>query len=45
MSFKDKYYVGFYHKDKLVAVMDLIVKYPNDETAFIGFFMMAKKLQ
>lgn len=24
----------------LIAVMDLILKYPNDETAFIGLFMV-----
>lgn len=37
---EDKYYIGFYDDKKLLAVMDLIVKYPNDLTAFIGFFMM-----
>ncbi|MDO4940521.1 MAG: GNAT family N-acetyltransferase [Erysipelotrichaceae bacterium] len=36
----DKYYVGFFDKHKLIAILDLIVKYPNDETCFIGFFMM-----
>ena len=36
----DKYYVGFFEKDTLVAVMDLIDGYPNNETAYIGFFMM-----
>lgn len=42
---EDKYYIGFYHDDNLVAVMDLISKYPNEETAFIGFFMMSKDHQ
>ncbi|MGX8833649.1 GNAT family N-acetyltransferase [Amedibacillus sp. YH-ame6] len=36
----DKYFIGFYLEDELIAVMDLISKWPNDETAFIGFFMM-----
>lgn len=43
--YEDKYYIGFYQSKKLIAVMDLIARYPNDETAFIGFFMMCKELQ
>ncbi len=42
---KDKYYIGFFEHKKLIAVMDLILKYPNDETAYIGFFMMNSELQ
>lgn len=41
----DKYFVGFFSKDELVAVMDLISGWPNDETAYIGFFMMNVNLQ
>ena len=37
----DKYYIGYYDGDKLTAVMDLIVGFPNSSTAFIGFFMVA----
>lgn len=44
-SMEDKYYMGFYHHGQLIAVMDLILRYPNEETAFIGFFMMNAKLQ
>lgn len=40
-----KYYVGFFDGDKLVAVMDLIDGYPNSSYAFIGFFMMDRALQ
>lgn len=40
-----KSYVGFYDGDTLVAVMDLIEGYPDEETAFIGFFMMNRHLQ
>lgn len=36
----DKYYVGFFDGTHLAAVMDLIDGYPDDETAFIGFFML-----
>lgn len=38
---KDKYYIGYFDDDdKLVAVMDFIKEYPNNKTAFIGFFMI-----
>ena len=40
-----KYYVGFYDGGSLTAVMDLIDGYPDDRTAFIGFFMMRHDLQ
>ena len=35
----DKYYLGFYNGGVLMAVLDLILEYPDRETAFIGFFM------
>ena len=41
----DKYYVGFFDGPSLVAVIDLIAGYPDDKTAFIGFFMMEKNFQ
>ena len=37
---EDKFYLGFYEDEKLIAVMDLILAFPNDETAFIGLFMV-----
>ena len=40
ISMSDKYYVGFYEDNTLVAVMDLIDGYPNAGIAYIGFFMM-----
>lgn len=42
---EDKYYLGFYESEALVAVMDLILGFPNDETAFVGFFMTNKQFQ
>ncbi len=42
---EDKYYVGFYQDDDLVAVMDLVDGFPEDSIVFIGFFMMSKRLQ
>lgn len=41
----DKYYLGFFDGDNLIAIMDLIIKYPNDDTAFIGLFMVDKTVQ
>lgn len=41
----DKYFLGYFSDGPLIAVMDLIVGYPNAETAFIGFFMMAQTMQ
>lgn len=37
---KDKFFVGFYDKEVLVAVTDLILDYPENRVAYIGFFMM-----
>ena len=45
IDLKDKYYIGFYQGDELIAVMDLIDGYPEKDIAFIGFFMMKNELQ
>lgn len=42
---EDKFYIGFFDNDQLIAVMDLILGYPKDEFAFIGFFMTNKSVQ
>jgi len=39
-GYKDKFYLGFFDGDTLVAVMDLILDYPAGGTAFLGFFMV-----
>ncbi len=44
-SIDDKYYVGFFDGNHLIAVMDLIDGYPNESTAFIGFFMTDVSIQ
>lgn len=44
-SREDKFYLCLRDKGRLAAVMDLILKYPNEETAFIGFFMVDKECQ
>lgn len=41
----DKYYLGYYDKAKLIAVMDLILGYPDEETAYVGFFMTDVSVQ
>ena len=41
----DKYYLGYFDGDKLIAVMDFIASYPNGTTAFIGFFMTDMSVQ
>lgn len=44
-DYDDKFYIGYYNDDELVAVMDLILKYPNEDISFIGLFMMKIKYQ
>ncbi len=44
-TMEDKYYLGFFEGDRLAAVMDLILGFPKEETAFVGFFMMYKAIQ
>ena len=41
----DKFYLGFFMGDRLAAVMDLILDYPERGVAFLGFFMMEPSLQ
>lgn len=42
---KDKYYIGFFENETLVAIMDLILDYPARDIAFIGLFMMNSEYQ
>lgn len=44
-GYEDKHYIGFFSKDTLVAVMDLIENYPQQRTALLGFFAMNTHLQ
>lgn len=41
----DKHYLGFFDGETLVAVLDLIERYPKNDTAYIGFFMTKKERQ
>ena len=42
---KDKYYIGFFENETLVAIMDLILGYPAKNIAFVGLFMMNTEYQ
>lgn len=44
-TIEDKYYVGFYKNEKLIAVMDLIDDYPEKGIAYIGLFMTDVSMQ
>ena len=44
-SLEDKYYIGFFEEKELIAIMDLILYYPNEDTAFIGLFMVLSDKQ
>lgn len=44
-EYKDKYYVGYFKENELIAILDLIDKYPDDNTVWIGLFMMKKSYQ
>lgn len=40
-----KHYLGYFDGKHLVAVLDLILHYPQQNTAFIGFFMINRQRQ
>ena len=42
---ENKYYIGFFKADRLIAVMDIVLNYPDKKTVFIGFFMTDKSVQ
>lgn len=44
-GYEDKFYIGFFDGETLVAVMDLIRDFPEKRTVFIGLFMMNPQYQ
>lgn len=44
-DYHDKYYIGFFAGEMLAAIMDLITGYPDDDTAWIGLFMVEQSVQ
>ena len=45
VDISDKYYVGFFKGEEMVAILDLIDGYPESGIGYIGFFMMNAALQ
>lgn len=45
IDLSDKYFIGFFEGENLVAIMDLIDGYPKPDIAYIGFFMMDRRYQ
>ena len=42
-SLEDKFYIGFFKNDSLIAIMDFILSFPKEDMVFIGLFMMDSK--
>lgn len=42
---EDKFFLGFFEGCRLAAVMDLILGYPEEGAAWIGWFMVERELQ
>ncbi|MFZ2952910.1 MAG: GNAT family N-acetyltransferase [Streptococcus suis] len=40
----DKYFLGFWDKERIVAILDLIDGYSTAEIAYIGLFMVYSRL-
>lgn len=45
IELSDKYYCGFFEKDELTAIIDLVDGYPASGIVYIGFFMMNANYQ
>ena len=41
----DKYYIGYYDDGVLIAIMDIIMHFPEQNVAWIGFFMTKAGIQ
>ena len=44
-SIENKFYLGFYENEKLIAILDLILNYPDKDTSYIGLFMVDSNFQ
>lgn len=42
---EDKFFVGYYQENQLIALLDLTVRYPLSSCAVINWFMVKKDLQ
>ena len=41
-SMRDKFFVGFFDGDALIAMMDWVLGYPKADTVWIGFFITTR---
>ena len=44
-SMADKHFIGWFEGDRLIAMMDLIARHPQEDMAFIGWFMVEAERQ
>ena len=42
---EDKYFLGYFRDGRLWGALDLILHFPNQETAFVGWFILRKDIQ
>ena len=44
-TMEDKHFLGLWRDEKLTALLDLVLGYPEEDTAWIGLFMTARESQ
>ena len=44
-SKENKYFVGYFYENQLIAILDYLIGYPNSNTIFIGLFMVDASFQ
>lgn len=44
-TLEDKYWLGFFQEEDLIALLELVTSYPEDNTAYVGLFMVAADRQ
>ena len=44
-TMEDKFFLGFFRDGRLCAVLDLILRYPGEDAAFVGWFILRADLQ
>ncbi|WMJ24150.1 GNAT family N-acetyltransferase [Paludicola sp. MB14-C6] len=42
---EQKFFIGLYQENQLIAIMDFLLGYPNESTVWIGLFMLDNSLQ
>ena len=45
MSIDNKYFLGYFNNNELIAIIDLIDGYPNNNEAYIGLFIINRNYQ